>query len=83
MKYKQIDKKRVNAEFAAKRDFVDYEKYGSTTFCNSSMNSWIASLSYSKQMDLYISEKDTDLSEWANAMKHYENERSRCRDFIP
>ena len=47
------------------------------------MNSWIESLSYSKQMDLYISEKDTDLSEWANAIKHYENERSRCRYFIP
>ena len=83
LKYKQLDEKHVNAEFAAKRDFMDYEKYGSTIFCNSSINSWIESLSYSKQMDLYIFGKDTDLSEWDNAIKHYENERSRCRDFIP
>ena len=39
LKYKELDKKRANAEFAAKRDFIDYDKFGSTIFCNSSMNS--------------------------------------------
>ena len=47
------------------------------------MNSWIESLNYSKQMDLYIFGKDADLSEWDKAIKDYENERSRCRDFNP
>ena len=47
------------------------------------MNSWIESVNYSKQMDLYISGKDADLSEWDKAIKDYENERSRCRDFNP
>ena len=41
LKYKELDKKRANAEFAAKRDSIDYDKFGSTIFCNSSMNSWI------------------------------------------
>ena len=54
LKYKELDKKRANAEFAAKRDSIDYDKFGSTIFCNSSMNSWIESLNYYKQMDLYI-----------------------------
>ena len=54
LKYKELDKKRANAEFAAKRDSIDYEKFGRTIFCNSSMNSWIESVNYSKQMDLYI-----------------------------
>ena len=54
LRYKELDKKRTNAEFAAKRDSIDYEKFGSTIFCNSSMNSWIESVNYSKQMDLYI-----------------------------
>ena len=40
LKYKELDKKRANAEFAAKRDSLDYYKFGSTIFCNSSMNSW-------------------------------------------
>ena len=54
LKYKELDNKRANAEFAAKRDSLDYDKFGSTIFCNSSMNSWIESVNYSKQMDLYI-----------------------------
>ena len=81
LKYKELDKKRANAEFGAKRDSIDYYKFGSTIFCNSSMNSWIESVNYSKQMDLYIFGKDADLSEWDNAIKDYENERSRCKDF--
>ena len=83
LKYKELDKKRANAEFAAKRDCIDYDKFGSTIFCNSSMNSWIESLNYSKQMDLYIFGKDADLSEGDNAIKDYEIERSRCKDFDP
>ena len=83
LKYKELDKKRANAEFAAKRDSIDYDKFGSAIFCNSSMNSWIESLNYYKQMDLYIFGKDADLSEWDNAIKDYENERSRCKDFNP
>ena len=47
------------------------------------MNSWIESVNYSKQMDLYILGKDADLSKWDNAIKDYENERSKCRDFNP
>ena len=83
LKYKELDKKRANAELAAKRDLVDYDKFGSIIFCNSSMNSWIESINYSKQMDLYILGKDADLSERDNAIKDYENERLRCRDFNP
>ena len=83
LKYKELDKKRVNAEFAAKRDSIDYDKFGSTIFCNSSMNSWIESVNYSKQMDLYIFGKDADLSEWDSAIKDYENEMPRCTDFNP
>ena len=83
LKYKELDKKRANAEFAAKRDYIDYDKFGSTIFCNSSMNSWIESVNYSKRMDLYIFGEDADLSEWDNAIKDYENERSRCKDFNP
>ena len=83
LKYKELDKKRVNAEFAAKRDYTDYEKFGSIIFCNASFNSRIESANYSKQMELYISGKDADLSEWDTAIKDYENERSKCRDFNP
>ena len=83
LRYKDLDKKRENAEFAAKRDSIDYDKFGSTIFCNSSINSWIESLNYYKQMDLYIFGKDADLSEWDIAIKDYENERSRCKDFNP
>jgi len=32
---------------------------------------------------LYISGKEADLSEWDTAIKDYENERSKCRDFNP
>ena len=83
LKYKELDKKRANAEFAAKRDYTDYEKFGSIIFCNASFNSWIESANFSKQMDLYISGKEADLSEWDTAIKNYENERSECRDFNP
>ena len=27
LKYKELDKKRANAEFAAKRDSIDYDKF--------------------------------------------------------
>ena len=83
LKYKELDKKRANAEFAAKRDYTDYEKFGSIIFCNASFNSQIESANYSKQMELYISGKEADLSEWDTAIKDYENERSKCRDFNP
>ena len=83
LKYKELNKKRANAEFAAKRDYMDYEKFGSIIFCNASFNSWIESANYSKQMKLYISGKESDLSEWDTAIKDYENERSKCRDFNP
>ena len=83
LKYKELDKKRANAEFAAKRDYTDYEKFGSILFCNASFNSRIESANYSKQMELYISGKEADLSEWDTAIKDYENERSKCRDFNP
>jgi len=83
LKYKELDKKRVNAEFAAKRDYTDYEKFGSIIFCNASFNSRIESANYSKQIELYISGKEADLSEWDTAIKDYENERSKCRDFNP
>ena len=83
LRYKDLDKKRTNAEFVAKRDSLDYSKFGSKIFCNSSFNSWIESVNYSKQMDLYIMGKDIDLSKWDNAIKDYENARSKCRDFNP
>ena len=83
LKYKELDKKMLNAEFAANRDYTDYEKFGSIIFCNASFNSRIESTNYSKQMDLYISGKEAYLSEWDNAIKDYENERSKCRDFNP
>ena len=82
LKYKELDKKRANAEFAAKRDYADYEKFGSIIFCNASFNSRIESANYAKQMELYISGK-ADLSELDTAIKDYENERSKCRDFNP
>ena len=82
-RYKDLDKKRTNAEFAAKRDYLDYGKFGSKIFCNSSFNSWIESVNYSKQMDLYIMGKDIDLAKWDNSIKDYENARSKCRDFNP
>ena len=83
LKYKELDKKRANAEFAAKRDYKDYEKFGSIIFCNASFNSRIESANYSKQMDLYLSGKEADLSEWDTAISDYEHERSKCRDFNP
>ena len=83
LEYKALDKKRANAEFAANRDYADYEKVGSIIFCNASFNSRIESANYAKEMELYISGKEADLSEWDTAIKDYENERSKCRDFNP
>ena len=83
LEYKALDKKRANAEFAANRDYADYEKFGSIIFCNASFNSRIESANYAKQMELYISGKEADLSEWDTAIKDYENERLKCRDFNP
>ena len=83
LEYKALDKKRANAEFAANRDYADYEKFGSIIFCNTSFNSRIESANYAKQMELYISGKEADLSELDTAIKDYENERSKCRDFNP
>jgi len=83
LEYKALDKKRANAEFAANRDYTDYEKFGSIIFCRTSFNSRIESANYSKQMELYISGKGADLLEWDTAIKDYENERSKCRDFNP
>jgi len=83
LEYKALDKKRANAEFAANRDYADYEKFGSIIFCNASFNSRIESANYAKQMELYISGKEADLSEWDTDIKDYENERSKCRDFNP
>ena len=83
LEYKALDKKRANAEFAANRDYADYEKSGSIIFCYASFNSRIESANYSKQMELYISGKEADLSEWDTAIKDYENERAKCRDFNP
>ena len=83
LEYKALEKKKANAEFAANRDYADYEKFGSIIFCNTSFNSRIESANYAKQMELYISGKEADLSEWDNAIKDYENERAKCRDFNP
>ena len=83
LEYKALDKKRANSEFAANRDYTDYEKTGSIIFCNASFNSRIESANYAKQMELYISGNEADLSELDTAIKDYENERSKCRDFNP
>ena len=83
LEYKALDKKRANAEFAANRDYTDYEKFGSILFCNASFNSRIESATYSAQMDLYISGKEADLSKWDTAIKDYENEKSKCKDVYP
>jgi len=83
LEYKALNKKRANAEFAANRDYADYKKFGSIIFCRTSFNSRIESANYSKHMELYISGKEADLSEWDTAIKDYENERSKCRDFNP
>ena len=61
----------------------DYDTFGRTIFCNSSIISWIELVNCSKQKNLNIIGKDADLSELDNAIKDYENERSRCRDFNP
>ena len=83
LKYRELDKKRANAEFAAKRDYTDYEKFGSILFCNSSFNSRIEAATYSAQMEKYISGKEADLSKWVTAIKDYENEKSKCKDVYP
>ena len=83
LEYKALDKKRANAEFAANRDYTDYEKFGSILFCNASFNSRIETANYSAQMELYISGKEADLSKWDTAIKDYENEKSKCKDVYP
>ena len=83
LEYKALDKLRGNAEFAANRDYTDYEKFGSILFCNASFNSRIESANYAKQMELYLSGKEADLSELDTAIKDFENERSKCIDFNP
>ena len=83
LEYKALDKKRANAEYAANRDFTDYEKFGSILFCNSSFNSRIEAATYSAQMELYISGKEADLSKWDTAIKDYQNEKSKCKDVYP
>ena len=83
LEYKALDKKRANAEYAANRDFTDYEKFGSILFCNSSFNSRIEAANYSAQMEVYISGKEADLSKWETAIKDYENEKSKCKDVYP
>ena len=82
LEYKALDKLRGNAEFAANRDYADYEKFGSIIFCNTSFNSRIESANYSKQMELYISGKEADLSEWDTAIKDYENEDQNVETLI-
>jgi hypothetical protein len=83
LEYKALDKKRANAEYAANRDFTDYEKFGSILFCNASFNSRIEAANYSAQMEVYISGKEADLSKWETAIKDYENEKSKCKDVYP
>ena len=83
MEYKALDKKRANAEFAANRDYTDYEKFGSILFCNASFNSRIEAANYSAQMEVYISGKEADLSKWETAIKDYQNEKSKCKDVYP
>ena len=39
LRYKDLDKKRTNAAYAAKRGSIDYSKIGSAIFCNYSFNS--------------------------------------------
>ncbi len=59
------------------------KKFGSTIFCNSSLNIWIELVNFSKQMDLYIFGIDADLSKWDIKIKDYENKRSKSKDFNP
>ena len=82
LRYKELDKKRANAEFAARRDYTDYEKFGSIIFCNASFNSRIESANYSKQMELYISGKEADLSEWDTAINDYETKAQNVETLI-
>ena len=83
VKYQALYKKQANVRFAAKRDSINHEKFGSKIFCNSSLHSWIESVNHSKQIELYISGKDTDLSKSDNAIKEYENEELKCKDLNP
>ena len=82
-RYQELDIRRQSAEDAAKREFMNYRKLGNKIFCNASMLSWIESVDYAKQMDLYILGKDADLSELNKLERDFENERLRCRDFNP
>ena len=74
-RYKGLNNKRTNTEYAAKRDPLYYKRFGSTIFCSSSLNSWIESVNYSKQMDFYIFGKNADLSVWDNKIKNFEAKR--------
>ena len=82
-KYEELDIKRQSAESAAKRELMNYRKFGNRIFCNAAMLSWIESVDYAKQMDLYILGKDADLSELNKLGRDFERERSRCIDFNP
>ena len=57
LRYKDLDKKPTNTEFTAKRDSLDFDKFGIKIFCNSSFNNWIESVNHSKEMDLYPKRK--------------------------
>ena len=39
LRYKDLDKKSTNVEYAAKRGSIDYSKFGSAIFCNYTFNS--------------------------------------------
>jgi len=82
-KWQELEIKRQSAEDAAKREFMNYRKIGNRLFCNASMLSYIESVEYKKQQDIYILGKDADLSQWNKLIDDFENERSKCRDFNP
>ena len=83
LRYKQLEKKLANAEIAAKRDSINYLKFGSTIFCSTSMNSWVELVNYTKQMDMYIFDKDADLSELNKLEENFEKVKTRSRVFNP
>ena len=82
-KYQELDIKRQSAESAAKRELMNYRKFGNRIFCNAAMSSWMESVDYAIHMDLYILGKDADFSELKRLKKDIKRERSRCMDFNP
>ena len=62
---------------------MNYRKIGNRLFCNASMLSYIESVEYKKQQDIYILGKDADLSQWNKLIDDFEKERAKCRDFNP